>query len=224
MEDGLFSQVCFTGLVTDCAQWTANKWKPNKCSCGYHFLDHMRSASTEEDIVSYLSYLDSMHPCNEILCANVSLNRGALFLGSKGACVNSIVERNSITCIVQAANNLESFFPSFGKQINSLKERGVFVLQLGWIDSMDFRLENLHDAILFLHSHISRQQNCLVNCAQGKSRSASLVIAYLLSIDHDMTFEYALEFVKQKRSIAEPNSNFCMQLRQYALGPRIHLS
>ena len=49
----------------------------------------------------------------------------------------------------------------------------------------------------------------------GKSRSATLVIAYLISQDADITPIKALESIRTVRSIAEPNDGFMEQLWLY---------
>lgn len=51
----------------------------------------------------------------------------------------------------------------------------------------------------------------VVNCYMGLSRSASCVIAYLMT-KHDMSFERALDFVKKSRQV-RPNEGFVRQLR-----------
>lgn len=58
--------------------------------------------------------------------------------------------------------------------------------------------------------------NVLVHCDQGVSRSASIVIAYLLySNTNFCTVEDALDYVRSKRSIVKPNASFLQQLEQY---------
>lgn len=47
-------------------------------------------------------------------------------------------------------------------------------------------------------------QSVLVHCEQGKSRSASIVIAYLI-LYHKYSFQNALQHVKKSRDIASPN-------------------
>jgi dual specificity phosphatase 12 len=51
--------------------------------------------------------------------------------------------------------------------------------------------------------------------AMGKSRSASLVIAYLMSQDPSLTPAAALDLVRLSRPIAEPNRGFMAQLHLY---------
>ncbi|OSX65382.1 hypothetical protein POSPLADRAFT_1179082 [Postia placenta MAD-698-R-SB12] len=55
----------------------------------------------------------------------------------------------------------------------------------------------------------------LVHCAQGISRSSSIVCAYLIA-KNGWSPDHALQFVKNKYSIAEPNPGFVMQLGEYA--------
>jgi protein-tyrosine phosphatase len=53
----------------------------------------------------------------------------------------------------------------------------------------------------------------LVHCRYGVSRSASIVIAFLMQHDA-MSFETALEHCVARRPCVEPNQNFTAQLRQ----------
>ena len=49
---------------------------------------------------------------------------------------------------------------------------------------------------------------------QGVSRSASIVIAYLIR-NHHMTYNEAFKFVKSKRACVKPNSGFVKCLRAW---------
>ena len=44
-------------------------------------------------------------------------------------------------------------------------------------------------------------------CSQGKDRSASIVIGYLMS-KYDLTYDQALTFVRSKRYVADPSPAF----------------
>ena len=52
-----------------------------------------------------------------------------------------------------------------------------------------------------------------MHCAAGVSRSASIVIAYIMW-DKKMSFEEAFEFVESKRKIG-PNNGFIEQLKLF---------
>lgn len=55
----------------------------------------------------------------------------------------------------------------------------------------------------------------LVHCAQGVSRSASVVSAFLIA-QYGWTPQQAVQYVKEKRAAAEPNFGFVAQLQEYA--------
>jgi atypical dual specificity phosphatase len=59
-----------------------------------------------------------------------------------------------------------------------------------------------------------QENRVLVHCLAGMSRSATIVIAYLLATT-PMSTEEATEFVRSKRSIIRPNYGFTKQLEQY---------
>lgn len=67
-----------------------------------------------------------------------------------------------------------------------------------------------------LNSIHSENGTVLVHCEQGVSRSASVVIAYLLAATHEFhSVTDALDFVKSKRGVIRPNAGFLRQLEHY---------
>ncbi len=54
----------------------------------------------------------------------------------------------------------------------------------------------------------------LVHCVQGKSRSASVITAYLMAA-RGWTVHEAIEYVRAKHSGALPNNGFISQLQEY---------
>ena len=54
----------------------------------------------------------------------------------------------------------------------------------------------------------------LVHCKVGKSRSASIVITYLMN-RFGLNFDSALNFVVSKRPIVNPNRGFAEQIAAY---------
>ena len=63
----------------------------------------------------------------------------------------------------------------------------------------------IHEALVF-------EEAILVHCQAGISRSASVVLAYLMSYK-DMTMETAYQHLKGARPCISPNYTFCRQLR-----------
>ncbi|KAI5639979.1 dual specificity phosphatase, catalytic domain-containing protein [Phthorimaea operculella] len=57
--------------------------------------------------------------------------------------------------------------------------------------------------------------NVLVHCHFGVSRSATLVIAYLME-KYKLNYEQAVNFVRSRRKFINPNPGFVAQLKQYA--------
>ncbi|KAH3743992.1 Dual specificity protein phosphatase 19 [Pelomyxa schiedti] len=88
-----------------------------------------------------------------------------------------------------------------------------------YIELQDFLQENLLCVLpkcnAFIHNVIHTQNGrVLVHCAAGQSRSAAIVIGYL--IKHcGMTFESAFTHLKQIRPVVNPNRGFISQLTTY---------
>eukprot|EP00300_Choanocystis_sp_HF-7_P012036 c17719_g1_i1.p1 GENE.c17719_g1_i1~~c17719_g1_i1.p1 ORF type:complete len:425 (-),score=92.10 c17719_g1_i1:537-1811(-) len=68
-----------------------------------------------------------------------------------------------------------------------------------------------YDIIDFLKKGTTGGNKTLVHCFQGVSRSATAVLSFIM-FSKGWTFESALEFLKQRRSIVKPNAFFCNQL------------
>ncbi|KAI3363142.1 hypothetical protein L3Q82_011797 [Scortum barcoo] len=67
-------------------------------------------------------------------------------------------------------------------------------------------------ATQFIHEALSYPQNkVLVHCVMGRSRSATLVLAYVM-MKHSLSVVDAIEHVRQRRCIL-PNHGFLKQLR-----------
>lgn len=77
----------------------------------------------------------------------------------------------------------------------------------------DFPNSNIHNyfdsAITFINNAPT-----LVHCLYGISRSASIVIAYIMKI-YKISFINAIKYVKTKRSIIHPNYGFVNKLIEY---------
>jgi protein-tyrosine phosphatase len=62
-----------------------------------------------------------------------------------------------------------------------------------------------------------KQQNgkVLVHCQAGISRSPTIVIAYMIKNEKNLTLDNALKYLKKIRSIVSPKPNFAYQLILY---------
>ena len=75
-------------------------------------------------------------------------------------------------------------------------------------------ITDFYRLVPIIHNELMNHRNVLVSCVFGRSRSASILAAYLIK-HRDMTAEEALQFIKSKRSQIDPNANYIRQLKQY---------
>ena len=68
----------------------------------------------------------------------------------------------------------------------------------------------------FIREHLDAGHIVVVHCHAGISRSASIVIAYLLYARICTTFLEANQFVKERRRRICPNFGFCGELERYS--------
>jgi len=66
----------------------------------------------------------------------------------------------------------------------------------------------------FIHDMRTLGHNVLVHCMAGRSRSASIILAYLMS-KLDMTSADALKYVLKSRVIVNPNKQFKNDLKRF---------
>ena len=59
-----------------------------------------------------------------------------------------------------------------------------------------------------------KDENILIHCYMGSSRSATIVILYLMD-KYKMTLEKAIHLIKQKRDIININTRFLENLQDY---------
>jgi protein-tyrosine phosphatase len=74
----------------------------------------------------------------------------------------------------------------------------------------DTKKENIVDSFPAINELINislAKGNTLIHCRHGASRSASFVIAYLMS-EQQLSFEDAFALAKSKRSSVSPNVSF----------------
>ncbi|RKP27251.1 protein-tyrosine phosphatase-like protein, partial [Syncephalis pseudoplumigaleata] len=75
-------------------------------------------------------------------------------------------------------------------------------------------LQYFHDTYRFIDECIEQGGRVLVHCMAGISRSATIVIAYLMR-KHQWSVDVAMQTVRQSRPIIKPNAGFRRQLALY---------
>eukprot|EP00906_Rhabdomonas_costata_P012668 RCo018236 len=103
----------------------------------------------------------------------------------------------------------------------SPEARGYRYLKLNLDDSADVPIAQYFEvANRFIEEARTHDSRALVHCRKGVSRSATIVIAYVMQY-LDKGFEEAFDFVKQRRGIINPNLGFVLALESLeALCPR----
>jgi len=75
-------------------------------------------------------------------------------------------------------------------------------------------IEDINRLLPIIHKELMNNRGVLCFCMFGKSRSASIVTAYLIKYKN-MTTEEAIKFIKTKRSQVDPNSGYIKQLKEF---------
>mmetsp|Transcript_10738 Transcript_10738/g.18799 ORF Transcript_10738/g.18799 Transcript_10738/m.18799 type:complete len:196 (+) Transcript_10738:2-589(+) len=129
-----------------------------------------------------------------------------LFLGSKEGASNSVLLFSlGVSSILTAATEIKLPY-----------KQGMF--RFLRLNVTDYPAENIqehfNDSHRFIHEALQAGQGVLVHCAFGASRSATIVISYLMRTK-GWTVRQALTFLKSRRPIVSPNPGFMSQLKKY---------
>jgi len=130
-----------------------------------------------------------------------------LYLGDHYHAEDPLVIQNlKITHIINATNSCEAKFLN----------KGVLYLRLGVEDLETEDLsKHFSKAYEFLTEALSSDKNrVLVHCARGISRSATIVIMFIMK-SMKISYDEALSFVKKHREVVCPNEGFEQQLRAW---------
>lgn len=79
-------------------------------------------------------------------------------------------------------------------------------------------IPKLHDIIRIIDDRVSAGKRVLIHCQCGVSRSASLIVAYGLFRNPNITVQQAYDIVKDKSRWIGPNMSLIMQLQEYRNG------
>eukprot|EP00759_Apiculatamorpha_spiralis_P013896 PhF_6_TR20625/c0_g1_i1/m.29720 len=124
-----------------------------------------------------------------------------IYLGSAKDADLSNLAHHEITYVLNVA-----------KEVTPIDHPTLTVRHLTLQDDSHENLEiHVDDAVAFMDSAAANGTKILVHCRKGISRSAALVIAYLMR-KKDWTFETALEYVKARRGVVSPNLGFMQVL------------
>ena len=104
----------------------------------------------------------------------------------------------------------------------AMADGAIQVMKLQLKDHSDEDIsQHFAEALRFMHDGISRGEGVLVHCRHGVSRSATIVLAYLMQYGvggsagaKPMTYDAAFDYVKERRPLISPNLGFVLALRE----------
>jgi len=118
----------------------------------------------------------------------------------------TLLKQNDIKSIINISTTIPCYYEN---------ENLFDYLQLSLNDSWQENIfEHFEKTFEYIHQKLLSNQNILVHCQAGISRSPSFVMGYLMKY-HSKTFDQAFVLVKDKRKIINPNLNFLAQLTRY---------
>lgn len=135
---------------------------------------------------------------------------GRLFLGSIVAASDlDLLQREGITHVVTVTTfgDAACFFP------HHIKYHAIQIMDL----PVERIYDHLEPALHFINeAFLTSSSRVLVHCVEGRSRSATIVLAYLMDTNN-WSVDQALCFLRLKRPCVHPNSGFVDELRRLCL-------
>lgn len=130
-----------------------------------------------------------------------------VFLGSKLHSEEvDVISRLGCSNVLNCSQDLPNCFESDNAAVKARYCRLPIV-----DDSSQDMTEAIAVGTEFLRNCCSRGERVLIHCAEGKSRSATIVIAFLMQ-QHGWSHFQALSHVQAARAIVQPNPGFMRQL------------
>lgn len=144
---------------------------------------------------SLQKYIDDSFECNQII--------DNLWLGAiSSSCNRQALHDHKIEVIISAFLGSVAEFPyDFDYERAKLRD----------VEDEDI-LSHLETLLPIIHRNLMEGKGVLCFCQMGRSRSASIVAAYLIRYKK-MTTDEALQFIKSKRTQVNPNKGYIEQLR-----------
>ncbi|RPD63765.1 phosphatases II [Lentinus tigrinus ALCF2SS1-6] len=116
----------------------------------------------------------------------------------------AVLEQLAITHVVSVVRKPDFRYPRTVKHLCIPVEDRTDNDLLGYLDH----------AVAWIRDALAQDGRVLVHCVWGMSRSASVMLAYLIAA-RSMSLDEALRIVRARRQIVRPNSGFMTQLKVY---------
>ena len=128
-----------------------------------------------------------------------------LFIASQDIAYDkSALSELGVTHILNVAADLPNAFPS----------DYVYCSVPMYDDEDEILMSHYSKCCDFIDEALSKEEGrVLVHCRAGRSRSVSIVVAYMMNRDKSLSVEKALEVIRETRPNADPNPGFLKQLK-----------
>jgi protein-tyrosine phosphatase len=148
---------------------------------------------------------DFLKKLNSYLFSNPTLIIDNLYLGNGNNAANlDTLNQFNIEVIVNVTKELENYF-----------ENKFIYQKYEILDEKDNDISIYFDNFLKLVEE-NKNKNILIHCFMGSSRSASLVLLYLLKVKK-FNLDESIKFLKEKRDIVNINIDFLNQIKNYLI-------
>ena len=130
-----------------------------------------------------------------------------IYLGNAcdASCFYKLKEYN-ITNIINSTKEIPNYFES---------DFEYFKIDIYDVNSNSYNNDIFNNTLDYIYRlQTEKNKKILIHCYMGSSRSATLVILYLMD-RYEYTLEQALELVKSKRDIVNVNTEFIQNLRNF---------
>jgi len=169
-------------------------------------------------------YQSSRDSCDLVFTNKLISNHGNLFLTSiealKGDEGIQVITSRNVTKIVSMGVNIEEEHPKLKEELIAYKyDKEVIVIYCpidDTVDAMDGLVTYLQSTYDFIDEELMNKNggSVIVHCRQGISRSASIIIYYLM-MKFQIPALLALKRVQKSRKVVNPNKGFFRILQQH---------
>jgi len=137
-----------------------------------------------------------------------------IYIGNLSTSINyDILEKNGITHMISA---MQYFSPSYPDKISYLH-----VNSYDW-EEYDIS-HHFQETNIFIKNAIQNNGKIFIHCLRGVSRSVSIALAYLMTLDEfynhefnvEENYKHILNYIQKKRPISLPNSQFETQIIKF---------
>ncbi len=127
------------------------------------------------------------------------------------------LKKNNIKHIINVTEEIPNYFKN---------DFNYYTIKINDINQESFTNDIFRDTLQFIYKIQEKNkqielntgkhtpENILIHCYMGSSRSATIVILYLID-KYKMTLEKAIHFIKQKRDIININTQFLENLQDF---------